>query len=185
MLPNVVPKTLSLSALNHCDNKTDEGEADSPKIEFNLKKIDHFVDDTERAKVVEEPVRSVFTNVRERFQAMDENRAIAIEEERDPFEFVDEAIGLPLVEIRGIRAAKRKRGDVGEPGGKRKKRNKLSESIGKLDMKRVQMGGEKGYVFVRDRQRQIDRQKTLFKFGIPINIQIAFHDSREKQITIM
>ena len=46
-------------------------------------------------------------------------------------------------------------------------------------------GDEKGYVFVRDRQRQIDRQKTLFKFGIPINIQIAFHDSREKQITIM
>ena len=174
MLPNVVTKTLSLSAPNHCDDNTDEEEADSSEIGFNLKKIDRFVPDTERANVVGKAVRSVFTNVRERFQAVNENRAIAVEEERDPFEFVDEASGSPLMEIR---AAKRKREDVGEHGGKRKKRNKLSESIGKLDMKRVQMGGEKGYVFVRDRQRQIDRQKTSFKFGIPINIQIAFHDS--------
>ena len=138
MLPNVVTKTLSLSAPNHCDDNTDEEEADSSEIGFNLKKIDRFVPDTERAKVVGKAVRSVFTNVRERFQAVNENRAIAVEEERDPFEFVDEASGSPLMEIR---AAKRKRGDVEEHGGKRKKRNKISESIGKLDMKRVQMVG--------------------------------------------
>ena len=177
MLPNVVTKTLSLSAPNHCDDNTDEEEADSSEIGFNLKKIDRFVPDTERANVVGKAVRSVFTNVRERFQAVNENRAIAVEEERDPFEFVDEASGSPLMEIR---AAKRKREDVGEHGGKRKKRNKISESIGKLDMKRVQMvgwggGGRREGICVCE--RQIDRQKTSSKFGIPINIQIAFHDS--------
>ena len=159
-MPNVAAKMLSLSAPNHCHDNTDEEEADSSEIGFTLKKLDRFVPDTEREKVVGKAVRSVFTNVRERFQAVDENRPV--QEERDPFEFVDEASGSPLMEIR---AAKRKRGDVGEPEGKRKKRNKISESIGKLDIASSDGGGARRDVFVRDRQRQTDRDRQTDRQG--------------------